>query len=153
MFVGPRVGEAMKRSVRWLDRRIEFQEKSGRKSVQNAIIIVQDGLDAVLREECLDEMVRRCDRVARYAIGGLIGGEKRGMPLTSLHNPFLCVDARGFCIRYILANVGSLIFFAASETHLEVGSGNAQKRSPLIVRSTLYFKATILIQSITEVFD
>jgi len=77
MFVGPRVGEAMKRSVRWLDRRIEFQEKSGRKSVQNAIIIVQDGLDAVLREECLDEMVRRCDRVARYAIGGLIGGEKR----------------------------------------------------------------------------
>jgi hypothetical protein len=82
----------MKRSVRWLDRCIEFHEKSGRNSVQNLFAIVQGGLDPVLRDECLDEMVRRRDRVAGYAIGGLSGGEEKGMSLTPPHRPFLCVD-------------------------------------------------------------
>jgi len=77
LTVGPRVGEAMNRSVRWLDRCIDFHEKSGRKSVQNLFAIVQGGLDPVLRDECLDEMVRRRDRVAGYAIGGLSGGEEK----------------------------------------------------------------------------
>jgi tRNA-guanine family transglycosylase len=82
----------MNRSVRWLDRCIDFHEKSGRKNVQNLFAIVQGGLDPVLRDECLDEMVRRRDRVAGYAIGGLSGGEEKGMSLTSPHCPFLCVD-------------------------------------------------------------
>ncbi|KAH8979027.1 Queuine tRNA-ribosyltransferase [Lactarius akahatsu] len=77
LTVGPRVGEAMKRSVRWLDRCIEFHEKSGRNTVQNLFAIVQGGLDPVLRDECLDEMVRRRESVAGYAIGGLSGGEEK----------------------------------------------------------------------------
>ncbi|KAI9433350.1 tRNA-guanine(15) transglycosylase-like protein [Lactarius indigo] len=77
LTVGPRVGEAMKRSVRWLDRCIEFHEKSGRNTIQNLFAIVQGGLDPVLRDECLDEMVSRRDRVAGYAIGGLSGGEEK----------------------------------------------------------------------------
>lgn len=77
LTVGPRVGEAMKRSVRWLDRCIEFHEKSGRKGLQNLFAIVQGGLDPVLRDECLDEMVKRHDGVAGYAIGGLSGGEEK----------------------------------------------------------------------------
>ncbi|KAH8982913.1 Queuine tRNA-ribosyltransferase [Lactarius hatsudake] len=79
LTVGPRVGEAMKRSVRWLDRCIEFHEKSGRNAVQNLFAIVQGGLDPVLRDECLDEMVRRRESVAGYAIGGLSGGEEKGI--------------------------------------------------------------------------
>ncbi|KAH9017723.1 Queuine tRNA-ribosyltransferase [Lactarius pseudohatsudake] len=79
LTVGPRVGEAMKRSVRWLDRCIEFHQKSGRNTVQNLFAIVQGGLDPVLRDECLDEMVRRRESVAGYAIGGLSGGEEKGI--------------------------------------------------------------------------
>ena len=109
LTVGPRVGEAMKRSVRWLDRCIEFHEKSGRKEVQNLFAIVQGGLDAVLRDECLDEMVKRRDVVAGYAIGGLSGGEEKGMSPTSPHHLFLCVDESDL-IRYILANVISFYF-------------------------------------------
>ena len=68
----------MRRSVRWLDRCIEFHEKSGRKDSQNLFAIVQGGLDSQLRDECLDEMIKRKDRVAGYAIGGLSGGEEKG---------------------------------------------------------------------------
>ena len=78
LTVGPRVGEAMWRTVRCLDRCIEYHEKSGRKSVQNLFAIVQGGIDHELRDECLDEMVKRKDRVAGYAIGGLSGGEEKG---------------------------------------------------------------------------
>lgn len=118
LTVGPRVGEAMKRSVRWLDRCIEFHEKSGRKDVQNLFAIVQGGLDPVLRDECLDEMVKRRDEVAGYAIGGLSGGEEKGMSLTSPHRPFLCVDESDL-IRYILANVGSLFFLRLQGLNLK----------------------------------
>jgi queuine tRNA-ribosyltransferase catalytic subunit len=79
LTVGPRVSEAMRRSIRWLDRCIEFHEKSGRDEVQNLFAIVQGGLDPVLRDECLDEMVKRRDKVAGYAIGGLSGGEEKGV--------------------------------------------------------------------------
>ncbi|KAH9967777.1 Queuine tRNA-ribosyltransferase [Lactifluus volemus] len=79
LTVGPRVGEAMRRSVRWLDRCIEFHEKAGRSDVQNLFAIVQGGLDPVLRDECLDEMIKRRDKVSGYAIGGLSGGEEKGM--------------------------------------------------------------------------
>ncbi|KAG1752967.1 tRNA-guanine(15) transglycosylase-like protein, partial [Suillus lakei] len=78
LTVGPRVGEAMHRSVRWLDRCIEQHEKSGRKDKQNLFAIVQGGLDPALRDLCLDAMIERKDQVAGYAIGGLSGGEEKG---------------------------------------------------------------------------
>ncbi|GBE81009.1 Queuine tRNA-ribosyltransferase catalytic subunit [Sparassis crispa] len=77
LTVGPRVEEAMWRTIRWLDRCIEYHNKSGRKVVQNLFAIVQGGLDPKLRDLCLDEMVARKDRVTGYAIGGLSGGEAK----------------------------------------------------------------------------
>jgi queuine tRNA-ribosyltransferase len=77
LTTGPRVGEAMERSVRWLDRCIDHHERSGKKEVQNLFAIVQGGLDHGLRDKCLDEMIKRKDRVAGYAIGGLSGGEEK----------------------------------------------------------------------------
>ena len=68
----------MERSVRWLDRCIDFHEQSNKKDVQNLFAIVQGGLDSGLRNQCLDEMIKRKDRVAGYAIGGLSGGEAKG---------------------------------------------------------------------------
>ena len=62
----------MQRSVRWLDRCINFHEKSGKKGAQNLFAIVQGGLDHELRDKCLDEMIKRKDGVAGYAIGGRI---------------------------------------------------------------------------------
>lgn len=76
--MGPRVAEAMERSVQWLDRCIEQHERSGRKDRQNLFAIVQGGLDPGLRERCLQAMVARKDRIAGYAIGGLSGGEEKG---------------------------------------------------------------------------
>jgi queuine tRNA-ribosyltransferase catalytic subunit len=72
----------MRRSIRWLDRCIGFHEKSGKGNVQNLFAIVQGGLDPSLRDECLDEMIKRHDRVAGYAIGGLSGGEAKGKSLS-----------------------------------------------------------------------
>ncbi|OJT06334.1 hypothetical protein TRAPUB_2796 [Trametes pubescens] len=77
LTVGPRVGEAMWRTVRWLDRCIEFHQSSGKDDVQNLFAIVQGGLDPDLRDQCLDEMIARKDKVAGYAIGGLSGGEEK----------------------------------------------------------------------------
>lgn len=68
----------MERSVRWLDRCIAQHDASGKKSTQNLFAIVQGGLDPVLRSKCLDEMIKRRDSVAGYAIGGLSGGEEKG---------------------------------------------------------------------------
>ena len=78
LMTGPRVGEAMERSVRWLDRCIAHHEKSGRKDTQNLFAIVQGGLNSELRERCLEMMITRKDNVAGYAIGGLSGGEEKG---------------------------------------------------------------------------
>ena len=78
LTVGPRVEEAMWRTVRWLDRCIAFHQRSGKDDVQNLFAIVQGGLDAELRDKCLDEMIARKDKVAGYAIGGLSGGEEKG---------------------------------------------------------------------------
>ena len=78
LTTGPRVGEAMQRSVRWLDRCIEFHQKSGRDKFQNLFAIVQGGLDPEMRKKCLEQMVLRKDKVAGFAIGGLSGGEAKG---------------------------------------------------------------------------
>lgn len=69
----------MERSIRWLDRCIEQHERSGRKDRHNLFAIVQGGLDPVLRDKCLDAMVERKDHIAGFAIGGLSGGEEKGM--------------------------------------------------------------------------
>ena len=75
LTTGSRVEEAMLRSVRWLDRCIEFHKKSGRSDKQNLFAIVQGGLDHDLRDRCLDAMVDRKDGVAGYAIGGSLAFE------------------------------------------------------------------------------
>ncbi|XP_027032300.1 queuine tRNA-ribosyltransferase catalytic subunit 1 isoform X1 [Tachysurus fulvidraco] len=69
---GPRVEEAMHRSVRWLDRCIAANQNPHR---QNLFAIIQGGLNAELRRACLDEMTKR--DVPGFAIGGLSGGEEK----------------------------------------------------------------------------
>lgn len=48
---GPRVEEAMHRSIRWLDRCIAANKKPDK---QNLFAIIQGGLNADLRKACLD---------------------------------------------------------------------------------------------------
>lgn len=69
----------MWRSVRWLDRCIAHHNASGKTATQNLFAIVQGGLDPDLRDKCLDEMIKRKDGVAGYAVGGLSGGEEKGV--------------------------------------------------------------------------
>lgn len=68
----------MERSVRWLDRCIAQHKRAGKEGTQNLFAIVQGGLDPILRDRCLEEMIKRKDGVAGYAIGGLSGGEEKG---------------------------------------------------------------------------
>ena len=72
LTTGPRVEEAMWRSIRWLDRCIEAHQ---RPHDQNLFAIIQGGLDPELRRKCVDEMVKR--DTPGYAIGGLSGGEEK----------------------------------------------------------------------------
>nr|XP_056703862.1 queuine tRNA-ribosyltransferase catalytic subunit 1 isoform X1 [Euleptes europaea] len=69
---GPRVEEAMFRSIRWLDRCITAHKTPGK---QNLFAIIQGGLDPALRTKCLEEMTKR--DVPGFAIGGLSGGEAK----------------------------------------------------------------------------
>ncbi|KAA8495052.1 Queuine tRNA-ribosyltransferase catalytic subunit 1 [Porphyridium purpureum] len=69
---GPRVEEAMHRTIRWIDRCIAAHAK---KHCQNLFGIVQGGLDLEMRKWCLDELSRR--NLPGYAIGGLSGGEEK----------------------------------------------------------------------------
>ncbi|CAE7144153.1 unnamed protein product [Rhizoctonia solani] len=78
LTTGPRVEEAMWRSVRWLDRCIAAHNTSGRADRQNLFAIIQGGLDHGLRDVCLDEMIKRKDSIPGYAVGGLSGGEAKG---------------------------------------------------------------------------
>uniref|UniRef100_A0A6I8S834 tRNA-guanine(15) transglycosylase-like domain-containing protein n=1 Tax=Xenopus tropicalis TaxID=8364 RepID=A0A6I8S834_XENTR len=71
-ITGPRVEEAMHRSIRWLDRCIAANSNPDR---QNLFAIIQGGLDAELRRKCLQEMTKR--DVPGFAIGGLSGGEEK----------------------------------------------------------------------------
>ncbi|XP_063966531.1 queuine tRNA-ribosyltransferase catalytic subunit 1-like [Lytechinus pictus] len=72
LTTGPRVEEAMHRSIRWLDRCIKAH---GRPHDQNLFAIIQGGLDRDLRIQCVKEMVKR--DTPGYAIGGLSGGEAK----------------------------------------------------------------------------
>ncbi|XP_075581330.1 queuine tRNA-ribosyltransferase catalytic subunit 1 [Pelecanus crispus] len=69
---GPRVEEAMHRSIRWLDRCIAANRRPAQQSL---FAIIQGGLDPALRTTCLEEMTRR--DVPGFAIGGLSGGEEK----------------------------------------------------------------------------
>ncbi|XP_075213037.1 tRNA-guanine transglycosylase [Lycorma delicatula] len=71
-LTGPRVEEAMGRTIRWLDRCLEAHENP---QSQNIFPIVQGGLDPKLRIECITQLVKR--NVNGYAIGGLSGGEAK----------------------------------------------------------------------------
>jgi len=72
LVTGPRVEEAMWRSIRWLDRCIKAH---ARPKEQNLYAIIQGGLDLDLRKTCVEEMVKR--GLPGYAIGGLSGGEEK----------------------------------------------------------------------------
>lgn len=69
---GPRVEEAMHRTIRWLDRCLSSHKK---QKSQNIFPIVQGGLDKELRRQCAKEIIKR--DVAGFAIGGLSGGEAK----------------------------------------------------------------------------
>lgn len=72
LTTGPRVEEAMRRSIRWLDRCIAAHKYPER---QNIFAIIQGGLDEELRKECCREMMKR--DTPGIAIGGLSGGEDK----------------------------------------------------------------------------
>ncbi|KPI86155.1 queuine tRNA-ribosyltransferase [Leptomonas seymouri] len=73
LTVGPRVEEAAKRSIRWLDRCLAANANSERQCI---FAIVQGALNADLRRYCLKEVVQRT-ACKGYAIGGLSGGEAK----------------------------------------------------------------------------
>nr|KAJ3421385.1 Queuine tRNA-ribosyltransferase catalytic subunit 1 [Polyrhizophydium stewartii] len=72
LVTGPRVEEAMWRSIRWLDRCFAAHAKP---KTQSLFPIIQGGLDERLRRICIAEMVKR--NANGYAIGGLSGGESK----------------------------------------------------------------------------
>ncbi|GAA5800357.1 queuine tRNA-ribosyltransferase [Helicostylum pulchrum] len=72
LVTGPRVEEAMWRSIRWLDRCIKAHKNT---DTQNLFAIIQGGLNIDLRKKCIDEMVKR--DTPGYAVGGLSGGEEK----------------------------------------------------------------------------
>ncbi|KAL1120057.1 hypothetical protein V6Z11_D01G144600 [Gossypium hirsutum] len=71
-ITGPRIEEAMYRTLRWIDRCIAAHK---RPHDQNLFGIVQGGLDPVLRDICVRGLVDR--NLPGYAIGGLAGGEDK----------------------------------------------------------------------------
>lgn len=69
---GPRIEEAMHRTLRWIDRCIDGHK---RPREQNLFGIVQGALDPSLRRTCVEGLVKR--DLPGYAIGGLSGGESK----------------------------------------------------------------------------
>eukprot|EP00708_Paratrimastix_pyriformis_P003362 GAFH01002136.1.p1 GENE.GAFH01002136.1~~GAFH01002136.1.p1 ORF type:complete len:393 (+),score=113.58 GAFH01002136.1:64-1179(+) len=76
LTTGPRVEEAMHRTIRWLDRCYAAHK---RPTEQNLFAIVQGGLDPRLRTMCMAEMKKRDGHIPGYAIGGLSGGEDKNL--------------------------------------------------------------------------
>lgn len=72
LTTGPRVEEAMWRSIRWLDRCIKAHKNT---DTQNLFAIIQGGLNVDLRKKCVEEMIKR--DTPGYAVGGLSGGEEK----------------------------------------------------------------------------
>ncbi|KAH7830747.1 putative queuine tRNAribosyltransferase [Monocercomonoides exilis] len=74
VMTGPRVKEAMQRTIRWLDRCIAAHK---RPNDQCLFAIVQGSLDVELRKDCVNEFLKRDASIPGYAIGGLSGGEEK----------------------------------------------------------------------------
>ncbi|BET02334.1 TATA-box-Hypothetical protein protein [Nesidiocoris tenuis] len=72
LTTGPRVEEAMNRTVRWLDRCLAAHK---RPDDQNIFPIVQGGLNEDLRTQCVEHLTKR--EVNGFAVGGLSGGEAK----------------------------------------------------------------------------
>ncbi|XP_063701750.1 queuine tRNA-ribosyltransferase catalytic subunit [Culicoides brevitarsis] len=91
-----RIEEAMGRTIRWLDRCIEANE---RNSEQSIFPIVQGGLIPDLRRKCAAELLKRETR--GLAVGGLSGGESKDEFWKTVH---LCTDllAERECPRYLM---------------------------------------------------
>jgi queuine tRNA-ribosyltransferase len=81
---GPRVEEAMHRTIRWLDRCLEAHTRNDEQSV---FPIVQGGLDMDLRKKCAQELTKR--DVRGFAVGGLSGGESKDEFWKTVHT---CTD-------------------------------------------------------------
>lgn len=89
-LVGPRVEEAMHRTIRWLDRAIAAHK---RPHDQALFAIVQGGLDQERRRYCAQEMVKRRDSLGGFAIGGLSGGEAKDIFWRSVQTSVSCLPA------------------------------------------------------------
>jgi queuine tRNA-ribosyltransferase len=96
-MVGPRVEEAMYRTIRWLDRAIEAHE---RPHDQALFAIVQGGLDQDRRRFCAEEMVKRKESLGGFAIGGLSGGEAKDIFWRSVQTSARCLpcDMPRYCM-------------------------------------------------------
>lgn len=73
LTTGPRVEEAMRRTIRWLDRSLAA---NANKEKQCIFGIVHGALDPDLRTYCVKEMVKRTE-CKGFSIGGLSGGEAK----------------------------------------------------------------------------
>lgn len=69
---GPRVEEAMHRTIRWIDRCLEANNRNDDQSI---FPIVQGGLQTDLRKQCAEALTER--DVRGFAVGGLSGGESK----------------------------------------------------------------------------
>lgn len=69
---GPRVEEAMQRTIRWIDRCLVA---NNRNEDQSIFPIVQGGLQPELRKKCAAALTER--DVRGFAVGGLSGGESK----------------------------------------------------------------------------
>lgn len=81
---GPRVEEAMHRTIRWVDRCIKAH---ARDDDQSLFPIVQGGLNPELRKQCVEGLTKRHFR--GIAVGGLSGGESKAEFWRTVHT---CTD-------------------------------------------------------------
>ncbi|RKP09709.1 tRNA-guanine(15) transglycosylase-like protein [Thamnocephalis sphaerospora] len=95
LTTGPRLEEAMHRSIRWLDRCIKAHK---RPQEQNLFAIIQGGLEPELRRQCVAEMAKR--NLPGYAIGGLSGGEEKDQfwRMVTLCTDLLPEDKPRYCM-------------------------------------------------------
>jgi queuine tRNA-ribosyltransferase len=129
-----RMEEAMKRSVRWLDRCIAAHKYPER---QNLFCIVQGGLDLELRKQCCAEMVTR--DTPGIAIGGLSGGEAKD---TFCKVVTTCTDLLPeHKPRYVMGVVRLLKPYALSRLIID------SRDTPKIFSSLLHWVLTCLIVS------
>lgn len=138
LTTGPRVEEAMSRSVRWLDRCIAQHELSGKKDSQNLFAIVQGGLDPSLRDRCLDAMIARREAVTGYAIGGLSGGEEKG--LQKMINVHPSSNKVAFFQIYF---GGCVYFFVHSEINLILSHYRIKQCADKLPEDSLYITSFI----------